>query len=484
MSQRNNSTSSALAAGRSQSESSESTFTVLSPVDGLPAASFLAFSVDDALATAARAAKAQTDWANLPFPERRRMLLNAADILEREHEDVARAFARETGATSDWAAMNVHEAAETLREAAGLTSTPTGQRLPGQDGSTNILSEREPAGVVLAIVPWNAPLVLAARSIAIALALGNAVLLRPSELAPQTAGAVIVDALHRAGVPADVVSCISTRPGDGRSVISALLDNSAVNRVVFIGSTPVGQKIAERAANRMIPGVFELGGKNATVIREDADLDEWIPKLALACFANSGQVCMCTERIIVHHSLRDELVRKLSDFANEMTVGDPAKVDTDLGPVIDDAAAERFDGYMVDAVEHGAQVTAGGLRDGRYVRPTVLTDVPTAAKVRFQETFLPLVHVTEFETDAEAIALANEGQFGLIASVVSKDEAAAVSLARQIRAGAVHVNGPSVGDEPHVPFGGLGLSGAGRLGGEESVRFFTTQRTYYIHNSK
>ncbi|MGN8027196.1 aldehyde dehydrogenase family protein [Microbacterium sp. 22242] len=302
-----------------------------------------------------------------------------------------------------------------------------------------------------------------------------------SERAPRTAGGVLADALHHAGVPRDVVQLVTTRPGEGRDVIGALIESPHVRRVVFIGSTSIGRRIGAQAGAALTPAVLELGGKNVTIVRADADLAEWIPRLVFSAFANSGQVCMCTDRIIVHHSRADELTRGLAAAADALSVGDPREAEVDLGPVIGMDAALRFDELVADAVDYGARIEAGGRRDSLLVRPTVLTGVTERARFHAEEGFLPIVSIQPYDDDDEAVALANAGEYGLIASVVSRDRSSAERIAHDIRAGVVHINGPSVGDEPHVPFGGLGASGAGRLGGTDSVRFFTEQRTFFYH---
>jgi len=453
----------------------------VSPVTGDMIALVPALTASQALQVAKNAAQAFTVWSTSSFVERRRVLLRAADILEEDLELHVRTFATETGATRAWAEMNVHEAAATFREAAGLASSPVGVILPSAAPKSAVESHRGPAGVCLAIVPWNAPLILAARATAIALAVGNTIILRPSEMAPITGGFILADALHRAGLPSYVLSVVTNSPADGPAVISALISAQEIRRVVFIGSTSVGRSIAEVAGRALTPAILELGGKNVTVIRADADIEKWTPALAFASFANSGQVCMCTDRILVHANLYDTVVAHLAKVADSMVVGDPSVSAVDLGPLINASAATRFDQLVADATSHGAKIEAGGSRIGPMARPTVLTGVTESCRFDREEGFVPIVSVTPFSDDDHAIHLANNGDLGLIASVISADETAAVSLARRIRAGAVHVNGPSVGDEPHVPFGGLGLSGAGRLGGAASVEFFTDQRTYYLH---
>lgn len=455
---------------------------VISPVTGEAILDVPAFTPAEARAAVDASAAAQLGWAASSYLVRRRVLLDAADILEGDLESHVGTFALEIGATRAWAEMNVREAASTLREAAGLTSGPIGTLLPSHDPSTVNHSLRGPAGVTLAIVPWNAPLILAARASAISLAVGNSVIVRTSDESPLTAGRILADALHRGGLPEDAMIVVTTAPGQGRDAITELISSPDVRRVAFIGSTPVGRSIARTAGEAFTPVALELGGKNVTIVRSDADIERWAPVLAFASFANSGQVCMCTDRILVHESLHDVLVTRLAEIAGAAVVGDPRKHDVDFGPLINEKAAAHFSALVDDARLHGAAVVAGGTRDGLYARPTVLTDVTSACRFDVEEGFAPIVSVTPFSGDDEAVALANQGEFGLIASVISADEHRAYSMARRLRAGAVHVNGPSVGDEPHVPFGGLGASGFGRLGGEESVRFFTEQQTLYVHS--
>lgn len=456
-------------------------FADLSPVTGETIAEFPAMTADDAVNAVRRAARDQPEWAGRPFTERRRVLLAAADLLESEIDSHAETLALEVGATRGWAEMNIHESAATLREAAALTSVPMGELLPSADPRTVNQSVREPAGVSLSIVPWNAPVILAARSSAISLAVGNAVVFRPSEEAPIAAGHLLADTLVRAGAPEGIVPVVTNAAGEGRTLINEMITTPEVRRIAFIGSTPVGRAIAMKAGQALTPSVMELGGKNVTIVRRDADLERWAPLLAFSAFANTGQVCMCTDRMLVHRGRFDELVERLAAEAEALVVGDPRDRATDLGPLINDRAAARYAELIEDARSQGARVIAGGRVDDRYAAPTVLTGVEESCRFYSEEGFAPIVSVSPFDDDDHAIRLADAGEFGLIAAVISDDASEAQGLARQVRAGAVHVNGPSVGDEPHVPFGGLGASGMGRLGGMESVRFFTEQRTFYLH---
>lgn len=457
-------------------------FSTRSPVTGEILGRYRSDSPDDGRRAVEAAVLAQRDWLAAGFPARRRVLLRAADILEERMQAIRAMFALETGAVSAWAEMNVVEAAATLREAAALASSPIGELLPSVDARTLNQSRREAAGVVLAIIPWNAPLVLAARASAIAIALGNSVVLRPSESAPMAAGFILAEAFEAAGLPPDVVSVVTTSPLDAPATITAMIEHPGVRRVVFIGSTPVGRRIGETAGRALVPAVLELGGKNATIVRADVDLDAVMPQLAFSAFANTGQVCMCTDRIVVDRSIADELTDRLSEAAAGVVVGDPRLRGTQLGPLINDIAAERFERFVDDARATGAQIRAGGRRDGRYALPTVLSALPPGASYYTEEGFCPIVSVHPVDSDEEALAVANSGGYGLIGAVFSSDGHKAARMAARMHAGAVHVNGPSVGDEPHVPFGGLGASGMGRLGGSESVRFFTEQRTLYLHD--
>lgn len=438
---------------------------------------------EDAILAVSAAADAFPGWSATTPDTRRSVMLRAAELLEGETRLHRETFAMETGSTAAWATMNVHEAAATLREAAGLTSAPIGELLPSSQPGTLNVSRRYPAGVVLAVIPWNAPLILAARATAIAMAVGNTVVLRPSEEAPLTAGFLLADALRRAGLPDGVFNVLSTGPGAGPAPIAAMIEDPRVRRVVFIGSTEVGRRIGELAGRHLVPAVLELGGKNSTIVCDDVDLEEWAPRLAFASFANSGQVCMCTDRIIVHRSRADELGERLAAIADAMTVGDPRRDTTDLGPLINARAADSFRSLVRDAVDQGAVALAGGPElDGLYARPTVLTGLAPSARLYHQESFSPVVSIHPVSSDDEALAVANDTEYGLVGSVLAQDRARGDRVAARLRAGAVHVNGPSVGDEPHVAFGGLGASGYGRLGGMESVRAFTDQRTFYLHH--
>ncbi|MFD9945328.1 aldehyde dehydrogenase family protein [Nonomuraea sp. NPDC059023] len=434
---------------------------------------------DDAVAAAWTAFHS---WSRTSHSERRRILLRAADLLEQHAPEHYDALTLETGAVRQWAEMNIAEAAANLREAASLTSTPSGSVLPSHNPATTNLDLRQPAGIVLAMIPWNAPVVLSTRAIAIALAAGNTVILRPSEAAPYAAGNLLADTLTEAGMPDGVVNVLTCAPADSPALVATLVERPEVRRVVFIGSTPVGRSIAQLAASHLKPAVMELGGKNVTVVLDGTDPDRAADLITVSAFANSGQVCMSTDRVLLAESLHDDVVERLAARAEALTVGDPRSPATAIGPLISRRSADHFRDLVLDAQARGARVLAGGGEpDGLLARPTVLSAVDPAARFSREEAFSPLVSVQACATEPELLERANGTPYGLIASVLADDTGRAVRFARRLGVGAVHINGPSVGDEPHVPFGGVALSGFGRLGGTEAWHFFTEQKTLYIH---
>jgi acyl-CoA reductase-like NAD-dependent aldehyde dehydrogenase len=456
-------------------------FAVRSPATGDHVAEAASADVADADRAVSAAWRAFAQWSRTSYVERRRVLLRAADLLEQHAAEHCAALTVETGAVRGWAEMNVAEAAATLREAAALTSRPVGSVLPSHDPNTTNLDLRLPAGVVLAMVPWNAPVVLSARAVAIAVAAGNTVILRPSERAPYTSGHLLADVLTAAGLPDGVVNVLTCSPAASPAVVEAVIARREVRRVVFIGSTPVGRAIATVAGRHLTPAVLELGGKNVTVVMDDADLDRAADAITTAAFANSGQVCMSTDLVLVPERHYPALAANVSARARALPVGDPRDPATAIGPLISAESATRWHDLVTDAVHHGAELLTGGNAHGQLAEPTVLCGLPAAARLRTEEAFGPLVALQAYSSEDELIAIANGTDYGLIASVLGADTDRARRVALRINAGAVHINGPSVGDEPHVPFGGVASSGSGRLGGTESWHFFTEQKTLYVH---
>jgi acyl-CoA reductase-like NAD-dependent aldehyde dehydrogenase len=334
---------------------------------------------------------------------------------------------------------------------------------------------REPAGVVLGMAPWNAPVILGVRAIATPLACGNTVVLKASEICPRT-HALIGAAFHEAGFPEGVVNVITNAAADAPDVVGALIAHPAVRRVNFTGSTRVGKIVAGLCARELKPVVLELGGKAPLLVLHDADLGEAVKAAAFGAFMNQGQICMSTERIIVVDSVADEFVAQFSAKAQTLVAGDPREGKTPLGALVDGNAARHVRDLVADAVRLGGTVAAGGDGEGVLMPATVVDGVTPAMRIYREESFGPVVAVIRVKDEEAAIAAANDSEYGLSASVFSRDIARALSVARRIQSGICHINGPTVHDEAQMPFGGVKASGYGRFGGQAGVAEFTEMR--------
>ncbi len=414
-----------------------------------------------AIAAAEAASAAFADWSALG-PNARRSLLNAAAAeLEARADAFVEAMASELRASEPWARFNVMLGAGMVREAAALTTQITGEVIPSDKPGLLSLALREPVGVILGIAPWNAPVILGCRAVASPLACGNTVILKASERCPRTHG-LIVDAFKAAGFPNGVVNLVTNEPDHAAEVVGALIDHPAVRRINFTGSTAVGKIIAKLAAEHLKPVLLELGGKAPLIVLEDADLDEAVKAAAFGAFMNAGQICMSTERIIVVDAIADEFVRRLSKKASAMPV--PA-----VGNQVDEAAQGSVQGLIDDALGKGALAVSSGAA-------TVIDGINPSMRLYQEESFGPVVAVIRVADEEEAVRVANDSEYGLSAAVFTSDAARGLRLARRIRSGICHVNGPTVQDEPQMPFGGVGSSGYGRFGGKAAIDAFTELR--------
>jgi acyl-CoA reductase-like NAD-dependent aldehyde dehydrogenase len=464
-------------AGEHQPAASRKHMVDTDPYTGETMAVVAAGGPEDAVRAVDAAAGAFEAWASLAPAERRRLLLAAADILEARAKEAAGLMTAETGATGPWGHFNVSLAAEMLREAGSLVTAPAGQVLPTSMPGAFSLSLRQPAGVVAAFSPWNAPMILGVRAVAAPLAAGNTVVLKPSEHAPLSAGFFIADVLAEAGLPAGVINIVTSAPEDAPGVAEALISDPRVRRVSFTGSTKVGRSIGELAARYLTPAVLELGGKNALVVLEDADLDYAVDAAAFGAYMNSGQICMSADRVIAHASVADELAQRLAAKAARLPAGDPRDPGTLIGPLITPAAAERVAAMVEEAASMGAKVLAGGGPPERALLPaSVLAGVSPAMRVEKEEIFGPVCTVTAVADDEEAVKVANSTAYGLTAGVVTEDLRRGFAVAQKLRTGIVHVNDQPVDDEPQAPFGGVGDSGYGRFGGRAGIEAFSETR--------
>lgn len=422
------------------------------------------------------AAEAFKTWSETGPGERRALLLKAAEKLEAKTPQFVEALPSETGATGMWAGFNVFLAAGMIREAAALTTQIAGEVIPSDVPGSLAMGVRQPAGVVLGIAPWNAPIILGVRAIATPLACGNTVIFKGSENCPRT-HQLIVEAFQEAGFPAGVVNYITNAPADAGAVVEAIVSHPAVRRVNFTGSTRVGRIIAMTCAKYLKPVVLELGGKAPLVILDDADIEDAVNAAAFGCFANSGQICMSTERIVVDQKVADEFVRKFAAKAKSLPLGDPRKPEpVVLGSVVGMGTVEHCNALIDDAIGKGAKLVCGGKADSTLMPATLLDHVTPAMRIYHEETFGPVKAIVRVRGTEEAIACANDNDYGLSAAVFGRDIARAFNVARKIDSGICHVNAPTVHDEAQMPFGGVKGSGLGRFGGKAGIHEFTELR--------
>jgi benzaldehyde dehydrogenase (NAD) len=457
-------------------------FERLNPLTRGVASTARAMSVPEVSAIADRAATAFQAWSQTGPNHRRSLLLQAAAALESGAPDIVAAMTAETGATVGWAMFNVTLAVGMLREAGSLTTQISGEVIPSDKPGCMAMALREPVGVILGIAPWNAPVILGVRAVAVALACGNSVILKASEICPRT-HSLIAQAFEKAGFPADVVSLVTNRPEDAGDIVGALIDHPAVRRINFTGSTRVGKIIAMRAATHLKPCLLELGGKAPLLVLDDADLDEAVKAAAFGAFMNQGQICMSTERIIVTAAVADAFIQKFAAKARSMAVGDPREGKTPLGAVIDTNTVKHVNALIDDATGKGAKVLSGGKADTVLMPATVVDGVTAEMNLYRDESFGPVVGVIRARDEDDAIRIANDTEYGLSSAVFTRDIAKGLRVARQIRSGMCHINGPTVHDEAQMPFGGVGASGYGRFGGKAGIDQFTELRWITLETS-
>ena len=450
-------------------------FERLNPVTGELASRAAAASVADAGTAAAAAARAFPAWSGRGPGERRAGLIRAATLLEARCAIFVEAMADEIGATEAWAQINVELGAAMLRDAAALTTSITGQIVPSDKPGMTAFAARQPVGVVLGIAPWNAPVILGVRAIAMPLACGNTVVLKASEICPRV-HRLIGEVMRDAGLGDGVVNVISNAPHDASRIVDALISHPAVRRINFTGSTRVGRLIAQTAARHLKPVVLELGGKAPFLVLDDADLDEAVRAAAFGAFMNQGQICMSTERIVVDESVADVFADRLAIKARTLVAGDPRRASAPLGSLVGREAADRVVGLVRDAVSKGARLLCGGHATGTFMDATVLDHVTPTMRIYAEESFGPVVALVRVRGVEEAIRVANDTDYGLSSAVFGRDLHRAMAVAQRLETGICHINGPTVHDEAQMPFGGVKASGSGRLGGVAAIHEFTELR--------
>jgi acyl-CoA reductase-like NAD-dependent aldehyde dehydrogenase len=451
------------------------TFEDLDPFTDEVVATIPAGTREDARRAVEAAAKAFPAWSQTPPAERQRIFLKAADVLDSRAEEVGSWLTRETGSTFGFAMFQLQFVAGLFRQAAALGYQPIGEIIPSDTG-TFAMGIRRPVGVVGAIAPWNAALILSARSIAAPMALGNTVVLKPSEHSPYVGGLLWGEIFGEAGLPKGVLNIVTHAPGEAGPIGEELAENPAVRVINFTGSTETGRRIGEAAGRNLKRVVLELGGYNPLIVLADADLEYAVNATAFGAFLHQGQICMSARRIIVEQPIADEFVSRLVEKTKQLKSGDPKEQDTIIGPLITGDATSTVKARVDDAVAKGAKVLAGGEADGPVYHATLLGDVPDDAEFSRTETFGPVAAIDVVGSAEAAVERANRTGYGLSAAIITSDSDRGLALAQQIESGIVHVNDQTVADEPQMPFGGVKESGFGRFGGTAAIHEFTELR--------
>lgn len=452
------------------------------PVTGKVATEAAAASVADALKAVASAQAAFAAWSATGPEARRAVLVKAGDIMDARAGEFVEAMVEETGATAVWAGFNVQLAAGMLREAGAMTTQIGGEVIPSNKPGTLAMSVAKPRGVCLGIAPWNAPVILGTRAVAMALACGNTVVLKSSELCPRT-HRLIGECLSEAGLPKGAINVISNAPEDAAEVVKALIEAPEVRHVNFTGSTGVGRIIGRLSGENLKPALLELGGKAPFVVLADADLEGAVNAAIFGSFMNQGQICMSTERIIVVDAVADAFVEKLAAKASSLPYGNP-RDKVVLGSLVTEQAAKKMDALIADATGKGAKIVAGGTRDGAIHSATLLDGVTSDMRIYSEESFGPVKSIIRVKDTEAAINVANDTEYGLSAAVFSQDITQAFDVANRLESGICHINGPTVSDEPQMPFGGVKASGYGRFGGKAGISEFTVLRWITVEDPK
>jgi acyl-CoA reductase-like NAD-dependent aldehyde dehydrogenase len=459
------------------------TFQDKDPYTGETVAVVAAGVADDARKAIEAATAAFPAWSASAPAQRQAVFLRAADILESRSDEVVSLLARETGCTFGFGMFQMGFVPGLFRQAAAAPYQPIGEIIPSDNPGTLAMGVRKPVGVVGAIAPWNAALILSARSIAAPLALGNTVVLKPSEWSPVAGGLIWGEIFAEAGLPEGVLNVVTHAPGKAGDIGDELVAHPAVRRINFTGSTNVGRKLAEAAGRHLKRVVLELGGYNPVIVLADADLEYAVNSTAFGAFLHQGQICMSARKVLVERSIADEFTKKLAAKANGLKAGDPKEHDTIIGPLINEDAHAMVKGRVDEAVKQGAKVLAGGETAGSNVyKATVLTDVPEDSEFARLETFGPVLAVEIVDSADEAVERANATTYGLSAGIITSDSDRGFVLAGRLESGIVHVNDQPVGDEPQMPFGGVKDSGWGRFGGRAAMDEFTELRWITIQS--
>jgi aldehyde dehydrogenase (NAD+) len=462
-------------AGSWREVSSGQSFEVFNPANGEVYSRVADASKEDAQHAVAAAFDARNAWADLSHTRRAGYLLKAADIMEERQQEFVDSLVQEGGSWVGKAMFESGYSVEALRAAAAMVFHMNGEVLPSEHGKLS-MAVRQPLGVVSVISPWNFPLLLSVRGFAVAMAIGNTIVLKPSEETPLSGGLLLAEVFEAAGLPAGVFNVVTCSRGSVEWVGDELISNPAVRGISFTGSTAVGRQIATQAGSLLKKACLELGGKDALIILDDADMERAVNAATFGSFMHQGQICMSVERIIVHEAIAEQFIERFVANVKTLGVGDPSSLEKVIGPLINQRQLQKIHAQVTGAVESGAELLTGGNYEGLFYEPTVLVGVRPDMKIFREETFGPVAAVVVVADLDEAIAVANDSEYGLSAGIITRDEEKGMQVARRLETGMAHINDSSVNDEAHVPFGGVKNSGVGRQNGKASVEAFSELR--------
>lgn len=449
--------------------SSGATFEVHNPLDDSHYAHAAKGTAEDMNAAIAAARVAFTSYKETTPAERERWLLRIAEIMEARQKDLVDCLIDEIGSPVQKAMFEFTKGLTMIRAAAGMCRNVRGETIPSDRPGTFSMSIRAPLGVVGVITPFNVPLIKTTRLVANALAVGNTVVHLPSEMAPHLT-VLFAEIVSEAGIPAGAYNVVT---GLGAEIGDYLTGNRNVDFVSFTGSSVVGQHINEICAKNKTPNTLELGGKSPTIVMADANLDEVMPLAARSIFMFAGQACIGSSRFYVERPIYDEFVKRFAMIAGKVGMGDLRDPNTVIAPIISERQRARVRDHIADAVAKGAKIAAGGEWVGNRCQPTLLTDVSEDMTVCRSETFGPVTSIYPIDSYEEGLEKANDTEYGLSSAIFTKNIDRAFHFAKNIGAGMCHINGPTIHDEAHVPFGGNGESGVGREGTDADMEAMT-----------
>jgi vanillin dehydrogenase len=455
---------------------SGATFDDINPYTGEVYAQIPAGNREDARQAIDAAKAAFPDWSTSAPGMRRAIFLKAADIMERRQDELVKAMMEEVGGTIGISMFQMFFVPGLYRMAAGAAYDVKGEIIPADHPGSFFMAVRQPAGVVACFAPFNVPYILGSRSFTYPIAYGNTAVLKPSEEAPITGGLLLAEIFEEAGLPPGVLNVITSTRDEAPDVGDEMISNPAVRRISFTGSTTVGRMIAENAGRHLKRAVLELGGKDPLIVLGDADVDYAVDAAVWGAFLHQGEICMSTERIIVERSIAKTFIEKLKKRAQELPLGDPTNPATAIGPLINQAALDKVHAHVQEAVAGGANLVTGGQYDNLVYHPTVITEVDPEMRVFREQTFGPVAPIVVVRDREEALAVANNSDYGLSAGIITNDFNRALDMALRLDTGMVHIGDQTVNDEPQVPFGGVKGSGYGRFGGQAALDEFTELR--------